>query len=333
MVGEYPAAAALRRRAARMQANGQALPPDDNSEPEDAVPRQNVHIRPARRRAPRPQERDGGGAQQRRNPPKLSSLYCLVSLFLALLAIITSSLLVFNHGLMDNVTKNSAMEESLSVETNGKMKQQAHSYEASDFIFKSLFSSFSTDGRKEGNSLHSNPRSVPPLLRWMLPPVKQEEQKDNTNPLLSLFQNMIDPALLHPQPSTLTDIIDKILTSTPRILCICNVLLAFTWLLHSMVANIFLGQGALQAAAMTDHVTNHAASRQHHRGLVENDWVGFLVFKLLLISAVVAPDTLDLLILLSWYTLLVLFKKFGQSLCSNNGTHVGQWSTSTDEEY
>jgi hypothetical protein len=29
-----------------------------------------------------------------------------------------------------------------------------------------------------------------------------------------------------------------------------------------------------------------------------------LVFKLLLISAVVEPDTLDLLILLSWYTLL-----------------------------
>ena len=29
-----------------------------------------------------------------------------------------------------------------------------------------------------------------------------------------------------------------------------------------------------------------------------------MVFKLLLISAVVEPDTLDLLILLSWYTLL-----------------------------
>ena len=247
MVGEYPAAAALRRRAARMRANGEALPPDDNNEPEDAVPRQNVHIRPARRRAPRPQERDGRGAQQRRNPPKLSSLYCLVSLFLALLAIITSSSSSSSStGLMDNVTKNSPMDESLSVETNGKMKQQAHSYEASDFIFKSLFSSFSTTEEKKEIPIHSNPRSVPPLLRWMLPPVKQEEQKDNTNPLLSLFQNMIDPALLHPQPSTLTDIIDKILTSTPRILCICNVLLAFTWLLHSMVANIFLGQGALQ---------------------------------------------------------------------------------------
>ena len=31
---------------------------------------------------------------------------------------------------------------------------------------------------------------------------------------------------------------------------------------------------------------------------------GYLLFKMLLISAVVAPDTLDLLILLCWYTLL-----------------------------
>ena len=44
---------------------------------------------------------------------------------------------------------------------------------------------------------------------------------------------------------------------------------------------------------------------------------GFLVFKLLLISAVVAPDTLDLLILLSWYTLLNFFTVHGQSCCSS----------------
>jgi hypothetical protein len=318
MVREYPAAAALRRRAARMQANGQVFPP--NVEAENQVPRQNLQIRQARRRAPPQQARDG--QQRRRNPPKLSSLYCLLSLFLALLAIITSSSSSTN-GLVDSPSKNSAMEESLSIETSRMKQQQSHSNEATDFIFKSFFASFSNTEEKKELPSHSSPRSVPPLLRWMLPPVKHEElQHDNNNPFVVFLQNMIDPALLHPQPSTLTDIIDKILTSTPRILCICNVLLAFTWLLHSMVANLFLGQGALQtaAAAATDNFANNATSRQHSWAGRER-LGGFLVFKLLLISAVVAPDTLDLLILLSWYTLLSFLKSLA-SLCAATTAHT-----------
>jgi hypothetical protein len=48
---------------------------------------------------------------------------------------------------------------------------------------------------------------------------------------------------------------------------------------------------------------------------------GFLVFKLLLISAVVAPDTLDLLILLTWYTLLSCLRSLDH-LCHTTTTHT-----------
>ena len=47
----------------------------------------------------------------------------------------------------------------------------------------------------------------------------------------------------------------------------------------------------------------------------------FLVFKLLLISAVVAPDTLDLLILLTWYTTLSCLRSLDH-LANATTTHL-----------
>ena len=77
MVGMYPAAAALRRRAARMEANGEAFP------------EQNAIPRPRRRR------RSGQAGQaahpQQQQQPRLSRLYFLASALVALLAIISSS--------------------------------------------------------------------------------------------------------------------------------------------------------------------------------------------------------------------------------------------------
>ena len=43
---------------------------------------------------------------------------------------------------------------------------------------------------------------------------------------------------------TLTQIADKILRSTPRLLSLANLLLAVTYLLHSTVVTLFLGEGA-----------------------------------------------------------------------------------------
>ena len=159
--------------------------------------------------------------------------------------------------------------------------------------------------------------------------------------------------------NTVTDLLDKILTSTVRLLAIANWLLAVTYQLHTAVAVWFLGgsgsgannnnesdannsrngrrqrrrrraqhgdhAAAAAAAAENTGGTNHQRHPQTNNNNVDNQnnnnnavpphsannnnarterLGGFLLFKLLLISAVVAPDTLDLLILLSWYTLL-----------------------------
>jgi hypothetical protein len=129
-------------------------------------------------------------------------------------------------------------------------------------------------------------------------------------PSAAYFWKWVDPALLHPSVTTPTDIIDKILTSTPRLLAIANFLLAMTYLLRSAVAAWFLGQQPLLPALVHQHQNQNNQNPYPYQPMV--DWStparermgGFLVFKLLLISAVVAPDTLDLLILLTWYTLL-----------------------------
>jgi hypothetical protein len=49
---------------------------------------------------------------------------------------------------------------------------------------------------------------------------------------------MIDPTPMEPMTGhTLTDLIDKILTSTPRLLAISNFLLALIYLLQTVVAD------------------------------------------------------------------------------------------------
>lgn len=129
---------------------------------------------------------------------------------------------------------------------------------------------------------------------------------------------------------TATQVIDKILTSTPRILTIVNLLLAVTYLLHSIVADFFLGPA--NATTGHGHGSNDvdtdtvafgqdsnatlmgmnggvgASSSERINRSGRERLGGYLLFKLLLIAAVVKPDTLDLLILLSWYTLLAFLR-------------------------
>ena len=123
---------------------------------------------------------------------------------------------------------------------------------------------------------------------------------------------------------TLTHLADKVLTSTPRLLSLANLLLSVTYLLHSAVVALFLGETTTANTTNTrregpgvDNVNaadtggpifeiggvGASTSNRIHRSGRER-LGGYLLFKLLLISAVVDPDTLDLLILLSWYTLL-----------------------------
>jgi len=193
--------------------------------------------------------------------------------------------------------------------------------------------------------------------RWLLPPnkeqqaerlalkQKQEAQRSSWTAWGQRWARRwlawLDPQLLHPSADTVTGLIDKVLTSTFRLLLIANWLMALTVLLHSAVADWFLGdlnhppqrqqpqhphtlnraadpnnnnnnQQPLRAAVPPNHNSSAATSRERMGG--------FLIFKLLLISAVVTPDTLDVLILLSWYTVL----SFLRSLASLGAQHTEQ---------
>jgi hypothetical protein len=108
------------------------------------------------------------------------------------------------------------------------------------------------------------------------------------------MSNWIDPCILQFTAQTPTDLMDKVLSSYARLLLIANWLLACTVLMHSAIAEFFLGPDA---------------SSHEPIGI-------YLCFKLLLISSVVAQDHLDWLILLSWYTCLQFLRSL-HSLSSN----------------
>ena len=152
------------------------------------------------------------------------------------------------------------------------------------------------------------------------------------------WSSWIDPTLRKPSSSTATDLIDKVLTSTPRLLAVANFLLAMTYVMHTAVAAWFLGSpvgtsmmGATGAAVGGFNGGIGPGTGIPPPGVTVADWGtssgarermgGFLVFKLLLISAVVAPDTLDLLILLTWYTLLSCLRSLDH-LCQATTTHT-----------
>ena len=188
--------------------------------------------------------------------------------------------------------------------------------------------------------------NVPPWIRWveMFQNRKNVDAKDSggdceatqhSSLASKIVRKFIDPVLLDfaanassasnsgawkkDLSDVATKIVDKILTSTPRIFTIINLLLAVTYLTHSIVANFFLGEATIMATDMTENelgvedatlmsmgVGASASDRMHRSG--RERLGGYLLFKLLLITAVVEPDTLDLLILLTWYTLLAFLR-------------------------
>lgn len=127
----------------------------------------------------------------------------------------------------------------------------------------------------------------------------------------------------------LTHVIDKILTSTVRLCIITNLFLTITYLLHSAVAVWFLSNSGAY---------NNASEIQQQRATeggigIGSEWSlapasgvtaarermgGFLIFKLLLISAVLTPDALDLMILVTWFTLLGCLRSLDHLAHSTN---------------
>jgi len=227
--------------------------------------------------------------------------------------------------------------------------------QSNTFLFGILQLEPQKNARNNGNG-----STLPPWFQWMdmfQKNRKNVHEKDNENKEVpkssslasKIARKFIDPVLLDfasnsssPSKSgawkeelsdVATEIVDKVLTSTPRIFTIINLLLAVTYLTHSIVANFFLGEASMLATGNTDTeygvedatlmsmgVGASASDRMHRSG--RERLGGYLLFKLLLITAVVEPDTLDLLILLTWYTVLAFLRSLSY-LAGITTAHTG----------
>jgi hypothetical protein len=126
-------------------------------------------------------------------------------------------------------------------------------------------------------------------------------------------------------------IVDKIFSSTPRLIAIANLLIALTFLLQTAVADFFLGNIITpNAAGNNSDVANGRTPMQsfpgefsRRRRVGRERFVGFLLFKLLLISVVLELDSVDLFVFLSWYTLIAFLKSLSH-LAGNVAHHASQ---------
>ena len=282
----YPAADGLRRRRARQEANGEILP---------AAP---VAI---------PQQHE---ARNTRNPRtvsqsfKLVRLYCFVSIILFILAIVSP---------MEPVTSSAGRRvfyRDPNGGSSGSLQSGLDRNDEDPFNFIKAIQEVFAGPRGEKSFKPHKQKQAPAWIRWLLPPTQKIERvvEKKSDVILRYLKSLIDPTLLNPSPNTPTDIIDKILKSTPSLIVVANFLLVMTYLIHGAVADFFLG-----VRRDADGETARWAGRERLGG--------FLVFKLLLISAVVAPDTLDMLILLSWYTLLSFLRSLA-ALASATTSHT-----------
>ncbi len=108
------------------------------------------------------------------------------------------------------------------------------------------------------------------------------------------------------EKSSAVSLAEKILTSTPRLIAIANLLLALVYLVHAAIADLFLGPSNATQTRQQEQQQGNTADEQtrRQRRMGRERLGGYLLFKLLLISSVLDPGTDDLLILFSWYMVL-----------------------------
>jgi hypothetical protein len=104
--------------------------------------------------------------------------------------------------------------------------------------------------------------------------------------------------------------LDKLIASTPRLLVVANAFLLLTYLLHGALADFFLGpvrttDGAAvgnggadttvaeDGARLRNHAEEHIRQRRGREKLL-----GYLLFKVLLVSSVVTPDVCEFFVVL-----------------------------------
>jgi len=135
---------------------------------------------------------------------------------------------------------------------------------------------------------------IPPWLRWII----REEQSEPEEAVF--YTAWIDSVLLQtPTLHTATFVIDKVITSIPRLVVMTNFFISMTFLLHSLIVDWFLGPRREAGAKI-------------------------LIFKLMLVRAIAPPDnTLSFLLMVTWYTLISFFRSLVQH-CANTTQHTLQ---------
>jgi hypothetical protein len=171
--------------------------------------------------------------------------------------------------------------------------------------------------------------------------------KSNKFSLYSIAMDVIDPSPYHVTPehkgastadmsgtsqgsgelekkSSAVSLAEKILSSTPRLLAIANLILALVYLFHAAIADLFLGT-SLNNHLRTQQQQGNTADEQtrRQRRVGRERLGGYLLFKLLLISSVLDPGTEDLLILFSWYMLLSFLRSLAH-LAGSTANHASQ---------
>ncbi|KAL7430527.1 hypothetical protein ACHAXH_004691 [Discostella pseudostelligera] len=134
-----------------------------------------------------------------------------------------------------------------------------------------------------------------------------------------------------PQPTfRFTTIFNRMLTSTPRMMVMANLILVVVYLLQTAVVELFLGPlptanvaGTNPAGQRASNLIPDEASRQRRAG--RERLLGFTLYKLLLVSVVLESDTIDLFILISWYAFVSFLKSvsFLAGTTTNHATHSG----------
>eukprot|EP00571_Detonula_confervacea_P010581 CAMPEP_0172306084 /NCGR_PEP_ID=MMETSP1058-20130122/7225_1 /TAXON_ID=83371 /ORGANISM="Detonula confervacea, Strain CCMP 353" /LENGTH=1054 /DNA_ID=CAMNT_0013017861 /DNA_START=53 /DNA_END=3217 /DNA_ORIENTATION=+ len=197
----------------------------------------------------------------------------------------------------------------------------------------------SKSNRRHGHvnnvKLHS---LLSPMFRVIDPSFLSTEKRDEATDSSTTISQDHPPEEAKSPTSPFMTIVNKILSSTPRLIAIANLLLAVTYLIQSAVADVFLGPiNASNAAgnnpntptgppATATRFLDDDARRQRRAGRERSGGCQFLVFKLLLISAVLEPDSVDLFILLFWYTFLSFLRSLAHiaGSTSNQLTQSGE---------
>ncbi|KAL3821673.1 hypothetical protein ACHAXA_006093, partial [Cyclostephanos tholiformis] len=235
---------------------------------------------------------------------------------------------VLAHFLLSEIPTTSENSASTETEIDKPTSQKKWAFPWEWIKKKSVNRIAVFDGRLEQSVQIGNNVTTQSLLSSILGAMnlsflEPTKEDDDTTYIPNTASRIISPPFM--------TIVDKIFSSTPRLIAIANLLIAFTFLLQTAVADFFLGNCITpNPVGNIPDVANSRTPRQsfpdefsRRRRAGRERFVGFLLFKLLLISVVYELDSVDLFVFLSWYTLLAFLKSLSH-LAGNVAHHASQ---------